>query len=120
VSQSTKIRRAPKARPTGNEETFSFGSARPYADKDEYASKELVFAILAIAFEPGQGYEGADRWAVTVKATDRDAAILTLGANPKRDEQLRAAQAHLKRSGKIDGVVLHHSGNAYYFSGKDA
>jgi hypothetical protein len=34
-----------------------------------------------------------------VKPADRDCEILSLGSNPGRDEQLRAAQAHLERGG---------------------
>lgn len=113
VSRATKTARA-----SGND-TFSFGSATAYADNAEYAEKGLAFAILTIAFEPGRGYEGRDRWAVTVKAEDRDPEIMTLGANAKRDEQLRAAQAHLARGGAIKNVRLHRSGNAYYFTNGD-
>lgn len=94
---------------------FTFGSGALYANSDEYASKALAFDILAIAFEPGKGYEGANRWAITIKAEERDAEILTLGANPKRDEQLREAQAHLERGGSIPNTRLRRSGSAYYF-----
>ncbi len=69
-------------------ENFSFGSGRAYADNAEYASKGLTFDVLAIAREAGRGYDGKDRWALTVKAADRDREILTLGCNPKRDEEL--------------------------------
>jgi hypothetical protein len=46
--------------------------------------------------------------------------MLTLGANPKRDEQMREAQAHLKRGGSIKNIRLRRSGNAYYFTDKGA
>jgi hypothetical protein len=107
----------PKGAPTPiKEEIFSFGSGRLYADNDEYASKDLPFDILTIAFESGRGFEGGDRWAITVKAKDRDPEVMTLGANPKRDEQLQAAQAYLDRVGPITNVRLRRSGNAYYFA----
>jgi hypothetical protein len=99
---------------------FRFGAGRSYADNDEYAEKALLFEILAIEYEPGQGYEGRDRWALTVKAKDRDPEILTLGANPKRGEQLRNAQAHLKRGGSLKNKRLRRSGNAYYLVDGDA
>lgn len=47
-------------------------------------------------------------------SVDRDPEILTLGANPKRDEQLRSAQAHLQRGGSIKNKRLRRSGGAYY------
>lgn len=97
-------------------ENFSFGSGRSYGDNEEYASKNLAFDILAISFETGRGYDGKDRWAVTVKAADRDSEVLSLGSNPKRDEQLRAAQPHLEGGGSITNVRLRRSGNAYYFT----
>ncbi len=95
---------------------FSFGSGKPYADNEEYASKGLLFDILDIAFETGRGYEGRDRWALTVNCADREPEIMTLGSNPKRDEQLREAQTHLKRGGSLKNVRLRESGNAYYLA----
>ena len=62
---------------------------------------------------------GQDRWALTVKVADRDREILSLGCNPKRDEQLAAAQAHLARGGTIKNVRLRRSGNAYYLTDGD-
>lgn len=106
-----------KPRAGSKEDTFTFGPSTSYANSDEYATKGFLFDILAIAFEPGRGYEGRDRWAITVKVQDRDPEILTLGSNPKRDEQLREAQAYLERSDAIKNVRLRRSGNAYYFSG---
>ena len=53
-------------------EKFSFGSGHAYADNAEFASKGLRFDILEIKFEPGRGYEGHDRWLVTVKVADRE------------------------------------------------
>ncbi len=98
---------------------FSFGSGRAYADAAEYASKGLSFDVLAIAREPGRGYDGKDRWALTVKAADRDCEILTLGCNPGRDEELVAAQAHLERGGTITNKRLRLSGGAYYLADAD-
>jgi hypothetical protein len=96
---------------------FSFGSGRSYADAAEYASKGLAFDVLAIARETGRGFEpGKDRWALTVKAADRDCEILTLGCNPKRDEELAKAQAHLERGGTITNKRLRLSGGAYYLA----
>jgi hypothetical protein len=100
-------------------ENFSFGSGHSYADNDEYASKNLTFDILAIERETGRGYDGKDRWALTVKATDRDCETLTLGCNPKRDEELAAARAHLARGGTIVNKRLRRSGNAYYLTNGD-
>lgn len=107
---------------TGLSETvanFSFGSGHSYADNSEYASKGLRFDILAIEFETGRGFDGGDRWLVTVKPEDRDSEKLSLGSNPGRDEQLHAAQAHLERGGTLKNVRLRLSGNAYYITDGD-
>ncbi len=100
-------------------ENFSFGSGRSYADAAEYASKGLTFDILAIVRETGRGYDGKDRWTITVKATNRECEILTLGCNPKRDKELAAAQAHLARGGTIVNKRLRRSGTAYYLADGD-
>ena len=83
------------------------------------ASKGLTFDILAIAFEAGRGYEGKDRWALTVKAADRESEILTLGSNPKRDEQLRKRKRTSTAAARsiTSGSVM--SGNAYYLMDGD-
>jgi hypothetical protein len=114
---TTKTGSTTRGKSTGDE--FSFGSGRSYADNAEYASKNLSFDILAAAYEPGRGYEGKDRWTITVKAADREPEILSLGSNPKRDEELRAAQAHLERGATITNKRLRLSGNAYYFTDGD-
>lgn len=101
-------------------ETFSFGSGRKFADNAEYASKGIRFDILAIAYETGKGYEGQNRWAITVKAADREAEVLSLGSNPGRDTELQAAQAHFDRGGFLKNKRLVRRGNAYYFSDGDS
>jgi len=100
-------------------EKFSFGSSHAYADNSEFASKGLRFNILQIKFEAGRGYEGHDRWLVTVKVADREPEQLSLTSNPGRDQQLRDAQAYLARGGKIENVRLRQSGKAYYFTESD-
>jgi hypothetical protein len=95
---------------------FTFGSGRAYANNDEFASKGLLFEVQAIAFEPGRGFEGRDRWALTIKTEGRESEVMSLGSNPNRDEQLRAAQVHLEAGGTIENVRLRLSGNAYYLA----
>ena len=104
---------------SGTVENFLFGAGRSFADNDEYASKGITFDILAIAFEPGRGFEGRDRWSITVKAADRESEILSLGSNPGRDEELRTAQAHLEKGGAITNKRLRLSGKAYYLMDGD-
>lgn len=105
---------------TATGENFSFGAGRAFADNSEYASNGLLFDVLAIVRETGRGFEpGKDRWALTVKAADRDSEILTLGCNPGRDEELAAAQAHLERGGTIINKRLRLSGGAYYLADGD-
>ncbi len=93
---------------------FSFGSGTSFANNDEYASKELKFEILEIKFDEGRGYEGGDRWALTVETAGREREVMSLGSNPKRDVQMREAQAHLHRGGALKGKKLRLSGNTYY------
>lgn len=105
---------------TENSTNFSFGSAHAFANNSEYASKGLTFTVLAITREPGRGFEpGKDRWALTVQVADRDCEILTLGCNPKRDDELAKAQAHLERGGTITNKRLRLSGGAYYLADAD-
>ena len=110
----------PTRKVTGQEEPtsnggFSFGSTGSFADNDEFVSKDLAFDVLAIAYEPGRGFEGRDRWAVTVKVADREPEILSLGSNPGRDEELRAHK-RTSNGGAIVNKRLRRSGNAYYFA----
>ena len=95
--------------------TFTFDLNSQFANNDEYASKGLVFDIVAISYEPGKGYEGSDRWALSVKPKDREVETMTLGSNLRRDEQLRAVQAFIDRQGSVTNVRLEKSRNAYYF-----
>jgi hypothetical protein len=104
---------------TPSDDGFSFGRSRIYAQNAEYANENLRFAILAVAHESGTGFEGRDRWAVTVKSTDREPEVLTFGCNPKRDEEFRSVQAHLARGGTIPNVRLRLAGGAYYFTDGD-
>jgi hypothetical protein len=100
-------------------ENFSFGSGRTFGENEEYANLGITFDILAIVLEPGRGYEGRDRWAITVKAADRGEQILSFGSNPGRDEELRAAQDHLKNGGTITNKRLRLKDGAYYINDGD-
>ncbi len=73
---------------------FSFSTVPLYADKDEYVAKKLVFTIKAIEYQEHGGFEGADRWAITVTARRWPPdEIITLQSNEKRDQQLQAAKS---------------------------
>ena len=100
-------------------EKFSFGSGHAYVDNAELAGEGLRFDILEIEFEQGRGFEGRDRWIVTIKIGDREPELISLGSNPGRDQQLREAQAYLARGGKIENVRLRQSGKAYFFTESD-
>ena len=78
-----RMRKTPNMRARVSPSTFSRSSSRPVAATN-----------------------GRDRWALTVKAADRDCEILTLGSNPGRDEELAEAQAHLERGGTITNKRL--------------
>lgn len=113
----TQAPRAERARTTSSNTTeFSFSTGALYADKDEYTSKNLIFTINAIEFQEKRGFEGADRWAVTVSFDDgRPHEIVTLQSNDERDAELRAAATHIENHGPIPNTVLVKSGKAYYF-----
>jgi hypothetical protein len=91
---------------------FSFSSGMvPYAKKDELVTVGVTFAIAEVVFDPGGGFNGDNRWKVTVIRDDSGAAeIITLPSNEKRDAQLSAAKAHERLR-----VILGHrrSGNRY-------
>jgi hypothetical protein len=102
-------------------EAFSFQSVVPYADKDEYAAKALLFDIESIAFEPNEGFDGKDRWSVRVTPYDgRGEELITLQSNEKRDEQMRRAAAHIQSHGAIKNIRLKRSGKTYYFEDSSA
>jgi hypothetical protein len=94
---------------------FSFSKGPFYADKDEYIAKGLIFIIKSIERQPGAGYEGTDRWAITVTVDDgRPDEIITLQCNEKRDAELEAAAAHIRTHGPIQNAQLVKAGKAYY------
>jgi hypothetical protein len=95
--------------------SFSFGEGTDYADKSEYTTKALVFSITDVTFEREAGFEGADRWSVTIHAQDgREPQLMTFGTNPKRNDLMEALMAHIAAHGPVDATLV-KSGNAYYF-----
>lgn len=113
----TETARSKRAKATSNGAAdFSFSSGPLWAEKDEYLAKGLIFTIKAIDFQEKAGFEGADRWAVTVSANDgRPDEVITLQSNDKRDAELVAAAAHIEDHGPIRNIRLAKSGNAFYF-----
>ncbi len=110
---STKTNRTTKVQPEAH--NFVFQSGLPYADKDEYTAKALVFDIKAISFEPNGGFEGQDRWVLRVLCHDgRGEQLLSLGSNAKRDEQLHNAKAFIEKKGPIKNSRLKLAGKAYF------
>jgi hypothetical protein len=94
---------------------FSFAIGTPYADKTEYTEKNLLFKVASIEFEEGRGFDGADRWSVTVQPEDgRGSELLTFSCNDKRDQQMHAALQYINRNGPIHGVRPKRFGKAYY------
>lgn len=117
----TKTTDSTRGKPTISEtvEKFSFGSGHAYLNNAELASNGRRFDILEIKFDPGQGFQNQDRWLITIKFQEGELGLLSLGSNPGRDQQLRDAQAHLARGGKITNVRLRQSGKAFYFTESD-
>lgn len=110
--------RKPKAAASGggDDNGFRFSSGIPNSDKSEYLEKNITFSITGVEHQPGQGFEGGNRWAATVEPDDgRGPEIMTFACNEKRDEQLEQARLHIQRHGPIRDVVLTKSGKAYYF-----
>jgi hypothetical protein len=117
---TTRTAREARTPTTTHEDAeFSFSSGALYAEKDEYIAKDLIFTIKAVAFQPQAGYEGADRWAVTVELDDRPDEIITLQSNENRDAELKAAAEHISKHGPIRNTKLVKSGKAYYFRKAD-
>jgi hypothetical protein len=112
MTNKDRSKQTPNAEKT---ESFSFSTGAPYADKSEYIDKALSFAVTAVEREPGAGFEGDDRWAVTVEAEDgRGAELLTFSCNEKRDQQLIAARDYIARKGPILATRLKKVGKAFY------
>ena len=94
---------------------FRFDAGTPYANKDEYAAKSLIFEIRSIDYEAKAGFEGQDRWSICVHAADdRGKELITLQCNDKRDEQMYAAKAFIEVHGAIKGSRLKKSGKTFY------
>lgn len=106
-----------RAGSVNNSDGFSFGEhGAGYAQKDEYATKGLIFDIEEVKYEEGAGFDGADRWAVSVRRHDsKEVEIVTLGSNEKRDEQMQAALDYIETHGLVKNVTLKKSGRAYFF-----
>ena len=100
-------------------ENFSFGSGSVYGDVADYVSENRTFDVLAITFETGRGYEGRDRWALTVKV----GGSRTRDSHPRLESQPRRAAAFRagspRRGGTIKNKRLRMSGNAYYLVDAD-
>lgn len=109
--------RGTRASTTSQDATeFSFSTGVLYADKDEYLAKGLIFTIKSIEFQENAGFEGTDRWAVTVSVNDgRHDEIITLQSNEARDAELEAAAAHIAKYGPIRSTQLVKPGKAFYF-----
>lgn len=56
----------------------------PYANARELAARGTAFRVTAATFEPGQGYQGGDRWNLTIVTSFGETRSLTLAANPTR------------------------------------
>ena len=56
----------------------------PYANARELATHGTAFRVTAATFEPGQGYQGGDRWNLTIVTTFGETQSLTLASNPIR------------------------------------
>jgi hypothetical protein len=102
-------------------EAFSFQSVSPYAEKDEYISKALLFDVQAITFEPGAGFDGQDRWSIRVVPHDgRGEELITMQSNEKRDQQMRGAAEYIESHGAIKNVRLKKSGKTFYLENQPA
>ena len=97
---------------------FSFSSDRPrFANKDEYITGNVTFAIHAADLDVGGGFApGENRWKIAVVRDDNGVReIITLPSNANRDAQLRAAAEHIAANGPIPNLRLVKHKNALYF-----
>ena len=94
---------------------FSFGApVSIYQSAAELAEAQTEFRIVKVQYQPGEGYEGADRWLIE---TTLDPALVSMGTNAKRDPILNQLAEHLRETGEAYGpVVMVKSGRAYYFN----
>ena len=114
--KTTTLRTKRKSAKQGTAD-FSFAwDALRYAKKDQYVANDLAFAINALEFQPGRGYQGTDRWAAFVSPSDgRPDEIITLPTNEKRNAQLQAAKAQIKTRGPIPNLRLVKVDGTFYF-----
>lgn len=96
------------------------GAPELYASKDEHIDKGLLFDIKNVEFQRAAGYEGADRWLLTIDTIYPNGMtvneIMSFGVNEKRDEQMRAAIVYIKKNGPVKSCRLAKSGNAMYIN----
>ena len=96
------------------------GAPELYASKDEHIDKGLLFDIHGVEFQRGQGFEGADRWLLTIETHYPNGKIvneiMSFGPNQKRDEQMSAAIVYIKKNGPVEHCRLAKSGNAQYIN----
>ena len=96
------------------------GAPELYASKDEHIDKGLLFDIHGVEFQREQGFEGADRWLLTIETHYPNGKIvneiMSFGPNQKRDEQMSAAIVYIKKNGPVEHCRLAKSGNAQYIN----
>lgn len=96
-------------------ETFA---GRRYANRQELASTGTLFYATSVAFEPGEGFKGKDRWNVAIVDQFSREWALTLEHNPTRAGFFYALGELIARFGRSGGLKLAayetKDGNAFY------
>ncbi len=94
---------------------FSFGKpVSKYQSNEDLAASGEAFYITAVKYEPGEGFEGADRWLIS---TSLDPSCISLSPNKDRNAIMEALAEHLfNTQSKYGPVVFVKSGRAYYFN----
>jgi hypothetical protein len=90
-------------------------------EKKDLAAKGTVFGITAAVFEEGQGYEGKNRFKVTLVLDDKERFLsFQAGSVESRDDMLKALGAHLEAGNGPEYAKLVKAGRAFLIEGAEA
>lgn len=96
------------------------GSYLTEDEKKALASSKQVFAIKSVEFQEGQGYEGKDRFLVTIELADEEKLLsFQHGSVESRDEMLAKLSKHVAENGP-EYATLKKAGRAFLFEGAES
>jgi hypothetical protein len=87
-------------------------------EKQALAQSGDSFDIAQVAFRQAGGYQGkTDAWDVSITTNDGEELLITLTANPVRDEQMKALQEYIDAHGAYKNASLMQTPARGNFSG---